>query len=154
MLDSCNLKGKKVLFEIKSNIHDYGIFQPHPEKYANIIFRETQNIDSTTKLIFMSFDPNVLNALHQLDSIRKKILLVYKPIRKIEQVLAPLNFKPDGLACFHLMLNKKNIHRIHKSGMKCLAWTVNSTNKARKLSKWNIDGLITDNPDVLYNASQ
>jgi glycerophosphoryl diester phosphodiesterase len=154
VLDSCNLTGKTVLFEIKSNMHDYGIFQPHPAEYANIIFRETQNIDSTTKLIFMSFDPNILNALELLDNQRKKILLVYKPLRRMKHVLAPLNFKPEGIACYHLVLNKKSVQRVHNEGLKCLAWTVNAEKKVKKITKWNIDGIITDRPDELHRTLQ
>jgi glycerophosphoryl diester phosphodiesterase len=154
VLEKCTLEGKTVLFEIKSNAHDYGIFQPHPEEYANIILRETKSVDSSVALVFMSFDPNILNALHRLDQTRKKMLLVYKPLRKMKHVLAPLNFKPEGVACYHFMLNKKNIQRIHNEGLKCLAWTVNSEEKAKKLTKWNIDGLITDKPDAIYHVTQ
>jgi glycerophosphoryl diester phosphodiesterase len=153
VLEKCHLQGKTVLFEIKSNEKEYGVFQPFPKEYARIILRETEDIDSSVELIFMSFDPAILNALHELNKESRKILLVYRPIGKISNTLAPLQFKPEGIACLYLMLNKKSIQQIQSQKMKCLAWTVNSVKRAKKLKRWNIDGIITDYPDILQQIN-
>jgi len=137
VFEQCSLQGKTVLFEIKSNVHDYGTFQPNPEEYAKIIIQETNELDSAIELVFMSFE-----------------LLVYKPMRRMKHVLAPLNFKPEGIACYHLVLNKKSVQRVHNEGLKCLAWTVNAAKKARKLKKWKIDGIISDEPNTMQLATQ
>jgi glycerophosphoryl diester phosphodiesterase len=42
------------------------------------------------------------------------------------------------------MLDESMIHKVHDAGLLLYCWTVNSLEKARKLSDWGIDGITTD----------
>jgi glycerophosphoryl diester phosphodiesterase len=42
------------------------------------------------------------------------------------------------------MLDESMIRQVHDAGLLLYCWTVNSLEKARKLSDWGIDGITTD----------
>ena len=41
---------------------------------------------------------------------------------------------------------------IHKAGKKCFAWTVNSEETVQNLVDSNVDGILTDDPQMMWNA--
>jgi glycerophosphoryl diester phosphodiesterase len=149
VISTCPLQDRTILFEIKSHPSDYHLFQPDAKSYAAIISREAAWIDSTTRIVFMSFDPNILNELNALLPKHSYLLLLYKPFMRPKKTLTKLSFQPLGFAILHHVIRKSTVKRLHALELKCLAWTVNNTNKAKRLEKWQIDGIITDYPDKI-----
>ena len=44
-------------------------------------------------------------------------------------------------------LTKSAVSRVHAAGYRCLVYTVNSLEQARRIRAWGVDGLFTDYPD-------
>jgi glycerophosphoryl diester phosphodiesterase len=99
-------------------------------------------------VLVSSFFPWILTALRTLDDA------------------LPLGFifdHDEGLAGWHtlpvrVVLPQVNfvthslVEQVHESGRRIMAWTVNSADRMRELAGWGIDGIISDDPALLYQT--
>jgi glycerophosphoryl diester phosphodiesterase len=98
--------------------------------------------------IVSSFLPETLIRLHNIDSSlplgyiceRDYTLAIWRNI-PIQTVLPSCD-----------LIRKELIHEAHRLGCKVATWTVNSENQMLQLSEWGIDGLISDDPALLYRT--
>ena len=143
-----------ILFEIKSSEKNYGSYQPHPKDYAKIIFNEVKNYEHIKNIIFMSFDPNILNELFKIIPNQKFIYLDYNPLNTLEKCLSFLDFKPFALGLYYPIINEETIQNAHKKEIGIYAWTVNEQNIGNNLKKMGLDGLITDYPNLFIKQDE
>lgn len=52
-----------------------------------------------------------------------------------------------AIICHHPLWNQPMVHEVRRSGMRCLAYTVNEDEDVRRLQELGLDGLITDRID-------
>lgn len=138
---------KTILFEIKSEEKDYGIFQPEPSKYAEIIAQEVENYEFKSNIIFMCFDANLLNELHAILPDFRYVYLTYLPMKPIKSFLTDIEFTPYALGMYHVTISKKDVKKANLEGVKIFAWTVNNKKQCEKLINSGVEGIITDYPD-------
>ncbi|MHA2255552.1 MAG: glycerophosphodiester phosphodiesterase, partial [Candidatus Heimdallarchaeaceae archaeon] len=50
------------------------------------------------------------------------------------------------------IVTEKNIRRAHNQNIAVHSWTINDRETMRKLIEWQIDGIVTDNPDLLLDV--
>lgn len=147
-----NLKNVTILFEIKSESADYNIYQPSPEEFAAIIKDEIKDFKYKENVIFMSFDPVLLEELHKTLPDHKYVYLTYKPFTSVNKFLKQLSFVPDALGMYHPTIKKKDVRLLHAKNISVYAWTVNKTSQSEKLVRYGVDGIITDYPDRVINS--
>jgi len=146
-----DFKGITILFEIKSEKRHYGMFQPHPEEYVDIILKEIENFQYKENIIFMSFDANIINEIHKKAPEYKSVYLTYSPFTSIKSSLKDLDFKPYAFGRYNPTISKREIIKAHELGIKTFAWTINSPKDFVKLKNYGIDGIITDYPERFIN---
>jgi glycerophosphoryl diester phosphodiesterase len=110
-----------------------------------------------------SFDVRILAALQQSRTEQKHQLktgLLLEPSSHSND--ATKNQSPAqqaiALGCCRIGLSDKlatesSILAIKNTGLAISIWTVNSTERAKELEKWHIDGLITDHPTRMLQSS-
>ena len=140
-------KNPIILFEIKSSLEDYGKYQPYPDEYCNIIKKEVENYKYLDNIIFMSFDAQIINKLHDIMPSQRLVYLIYKPQLDTKSYLKKLDFKPFALGMYYPLISRKTIKRLHNKKINVFAWTVNDLKKGNELEKIGLDGLITDYPN-------
>lgn len=145
--DSLDLENISILFEVKSEVKDYGVFQPSPSEYAKIIANEVEKFEYKENIIFMCFDKKLLEALHTLLPDFRYIYLTYKPGGSTKSYLKDLSFKPYALGMYYITIRKSDVKYLHEQGVKVFAWTVNKEKQSEKLKRYQVDGIITDYPD-------
>lgn len=141
-----DLSNVTILFEIKSKPKDDLIFHPEPKEYVDIILKEIENFEFKQNIIFMSFDPRILNELYVKDPTFRCVYLTYLPFRSTLKFLRQLNFSPYALGMFYPTINKRKVSKLHEKGIKIFAWTVNDPKQILKLEQNGVDGIITDYP--------
>lgn len=134
-----------LLFEIKSETKEYGISQPHPKEYVEIILDEVKNYPFPEQLIFMCFDANLLNELHKQAPNVKIVYLTYLP-KSAEKQQKDLTFKPYAFGMFYPTAKKRDVNYTKNNNIQLFCWTVNEVKHAEKLGKLGVDALITDYP--------
>ena len=98
--------------------------------------------------IVSSFFPRILLRLHSLDDRlplgficdRRSALARWRDL-PVQVVLPRYN-----------LLLPRIIEEVHQSGRQIMTWTVNTKEQLRSASEWGIDGLISDDPGLLYQT--
>jgi glycerophosphoryl diester phosphodiesterase len=58
-------------------------------------------------------------------------------------------FGADILSPYYREIERRDVEEAHRLGMKIIPWTVNDKMIMNKLIGWGVDGIITDEPDLL-----
>ena len=150
-INSINLKNSVLLLEIKSNPNEYGISQPEPKEYCELILSELKNYPFKSNVRIMSFDNQILEELHKSDSSYPLIYLTYLP-KSTRYFLKKLSFTPYALGMFYPTINRRKVNDLKNAKVKLFAWTVNSKETTEKLRQNGVDGIITDFPKLVLDS--
>jgi len=145
-----DLANVTVLLEIKSSPKEYGKSQPAPEEYVQIILNELETFPYRQNIIFMSFDPAILNEINKQTKEFNMVYLTYLPFRSARKFLKDLDFQPYAFGMFYPTVNRKKVNYLHKHNMKLFSWTMNEEKTAKKLIEMGVDGIITDRPASIH----
>lgn len=146
-----NANGKLILFEIKSDEPEYGISQPYPVAYVDLILKEVAAY-KLKNIVYMSFDKNILEALHKKDPKLRLAYLTYLPSKSAKAFLRELSFTPFALGMYHMTLNKRKLKQLRSKNVQVYAWTVNQSKTAHDMMDFGIDAIITDYPKLIIRA--
>ncbi len=61
-------------------------------------------------------------------------------------------FGADILSPSYREIERRDVEEAHRLGMKVIPWTVNDQRIMKKLIGWGVDGIITDEPDLLLEV--
>jgi glycerophosphoryl diester phosphodiesterase len=135
-----------ILFEIKSEKRYYGKYQPQPDEYVDIILKEVGNYVHRKNIVFMSFDSNIINELHNKAPQYKLVYLTHSPFKSVKISIKDLIIKPYAIGMYNPTISKREIKIAHELGIVVFAWTVNTYKDFERLKRYGIDGIITDYP--------
>lgn len=144
-------KGKAIApprynIEIKSTAEGDGVFHPAPGEFADLVVKEIERTGLIDRTIIQSFDVRPLQHIKKNFPAMQVALLVggdEDPVKK----LALLGFTPATLSPHFSLVNEKLVALCREKGMKLVPWTVNEIADLERMSKFDLDGIITDYPD-------
>ncbi|MNK40560.1 Glycerophosphoryl diester phosphodiesterase [compost metagenome] len=97
--------------------------------------------------IISSFDWNMLEETSNLNS---KIAVGVLTEENLDSALAfAEKIKAKAIHPDFNLLNEENVKEIQEKGFLVLPWTVNSEEDIQKVKSYNVDGIISDNPDKI-----
>ncbi|GAA2811027.1 glycerophosphodiester phosphodiesterase [Nonomuraea dietziae] len=137
-LQAMNESGLGLLLEIKA-----------PRLYPGIESRVAdelrRNVSWPSRLVVQSFDWGSMRRFHRL-----------MPQVQTGLLGTPSTGQLAGLAGFAAQINPPHheltadyVRRVHDHGMKVFTWTVDDADIMRRLISYQVDGIITNRPDVL-----
>lgn len=143
-----NYEDIEIQIELKSFKEWYGIFQPYPEVYAELVidFLKKHNFNKKQYLI-KSFDSKLLNIIHHHFSGCKFGFLIDNN-KSITNNLKRLNFKPDYYNLEQSKMTTEIITELKNNNINSIPWTVNSIKDAQRLEKLGVTAIITDYPNL------
>ena len=146
-LDS--LKAPKVFYNIetKSTPEGDGIYHPAPQKFAELLHQEIQELDISDRVYIQSFDVRTLQEFKKLNAEIPLVLLVYNEY-SLDENIEQLGFVPSVYSPYYERLTDEEISQAHEMGMKVIPWTVNELQEMNKLKKMGVDGIISDYPNL------
>lgn len=134
------------MIELKSKPENYGLYQPHPKEFVDLVMQVVINMGIENRTIIKSFDPNILNMVRESYPEVSTSFLVSK--KGIEKNLSRLSFTPDFYGAHHrLIKNHRFVDSVKNMNMKLIPWTVNRKTRIRKMLHYGVDGIITDYPE-------
>lgn len=132
--------------ELKSVPEEYGIFQPQPDEFAQLVMEVVKKNDLEDRVILKSFDVQLLNTIHRKYPTVRTSLLLYRT--SVEEGLSRLNFKPTIISPYFKQLRtRERVLQLQEQGYKVIPWTVNRRQKIRKMMRLGVDGIISDYPE-------
>lgn len=140
--------------ELRSDPKLYGTFQPQPEALAGFVSDELRRLGIEEITTLQSSDVNVLEALYKSSARKFQIAYLVDSGKSFAKNLEKLSFKPDIYSPLYTMITPKDVKDLHEAGIRVIPWTINSTEAADQMIAMNVDGFITDYPDLFVGWSQ
>jgi len=136
------------LIEIRSSKGGDGIENPSPEEYSDKVFDLVDAYLPLSRVIIQSNDFRILKYWHQKYP-EVKLSARVDDSKSDEAVLQNLGFNPAIYAPYFKLIKKRTIRDLHSKGILVMPWTINHEKDMEKMMKWNVDGIITDYPNIL-----
>ena len=98
--------------------------------------------------VISSFKPDILFRIRLLDSsLALGFICDRREAMSLWRELPVQVFLPQ-----HEFVTQELISEVHASGLQLTSWTVNEAATMRRLADWGIDGIISDDPQLLYQT--
>jgi len=136
-------------YNIETKLDDGGdgILHPHPEEFVRLLMDVIIAKNIEERVIIQSFDPRTLEIVHRdYPSIRTAWLV--ENLKSCKANMQALTFTPTIYSPFYKKVNPKVVKYCHERGIKVIPWTVNSVKQMDKMKAFNVDGIISDYPDL------
>lgn len=145
--------GKKQVFyniETKCSPDGDGVLNPDPETFVKLLMEVIEKKGISSFVVIQSFDKRTLQVLNKKYPQMKTSYLVANK-KSFEENIADLGFKPFILSPIYQMVNADLVKKCHDQQIKVIPWTVNTAKEIAELKALNVDGIISDYPDLLVH---
>jgi glycerophosphoryl diester phosphodiesterase len=136
------------LLEIKSKEKTDGFEQPAPEEYMKILMDVVNAKHLGKRLFIQSFDMRPLQVLHREHPELKLGFLTDNKTATFEENIAKLGFNPALYNPNYKLVTEELVRKCHAAKMLIEPWTVNTLEDMKKMKALNVDGIITDYPNL------
>ncbi|MGM9476018.1 glycerophosphodiester phosphodiesterase family protein [Pedobacter sp. GSP4] len=146
-------KRKQFFYNIETKCSDKGdgITNPEPAVFVELLMEVITKKKITPYVVIQSFDKRTIQLIHQkYPNVKTSFLVANK--KTYEENIADLGFKPFILSPVWQMVNEDLVTKAHADGVKIIPWTANTLADIQKLKALNVDGIISDFPDILVQA--
>jgi glycerophosphoryl diester phosphodiesterase len=116
----------------------------------NAIVAALHESGEAERVVMLSFDPNMLEAVHRLDGTVMTGLLCDQPGGDL--VERALRIGARQLAPRGDLVTPDLVEKAHESDLPVVAWTINEPKRMRRLIAAGVDGIMSDYPDRLVQA--
>jgi glycerophosphoryl diester phosphodiesterase len=138
--------------ETKTNALTDHLYHPPPAEFVDLLMAVVLSKGIQGRVIIQSFDFRTLKYLHQKHPRIKTAMLIEDfDKRTMEEQLTSLGFLPTIYSPEYSLLSENLIKVCHEKGIKIIPWTVNSKEEIERLRALNVDGIITDFPNLFSN---
>jgi glycerophosphoryl diester phosphodiesterase len=134
--------------ETKCTVAGDGEMHPPPHKFAALLIAAIQEGGVSDRTTIQSFDPRTLSAARELAPDLTLSLLVDRGGPPVQDVVAAMGFVPQIVSPDFRLVDADFVRLANEIGMAVLPWTVNDRLDMLRMAQLQVDGIITDYPDV------
>ncbi|MGN8054867.1 glycerophosphodiester phosphodiesterase family protein [Pedobacter sp. 22163] len=137
--------------ETKCDAKGDGITNPEPAVFVELLMDVIKKKKIMPYVVIQSFDKRTIQLIHEkYPDVKTSFLAANK--KSYEENIADLGYKPFILSPVWQMVNEELVKKAHADGVKIIPWTANTLADIQKLKALNVDGIISDYPDILVQA--
>ncbi len=146
-----NLQAPRFNIELKSEEELYGIYQPFPKEFVELVMQVIQRHLTPKEYFLQSFDFNILRNIH--DSFPEvSLATLTETVPSAQANFDSLGFITPIFSPYFVFVDDVMVHYCKMNNVALIPWTVNTVQDFLKLKHAGVDGIITDYPDVLLNS--
>ena len=136
--------------EIKRKPEMDDIFHPGVKEFARLVVEVVQELGIEDRTYIQSFD---IGSLQEVKAIAPQMKLVYliENENSIAINIKNLGFRPDVYSPFHKLILPQMSKYCEQQHIQLIPWTVNTVEDMKSMIAIDVDGIITDYPDVLID---
>ncbi len=144
------LKGKKQLFyniETKCDEAGDNVVNPTPAAFVKLLMDVIEKEKITPYVVIQSFDKRTIQIINEkYPKIKTSFLVSNK--KSYAENIADLGYKPFILSPEWKTVTADLVKSAHADGVKIIPWTANTAKDINHLKSLNVDGVITDYPNL------
>lgn len=144
------LKGKKQLFyniETKCDEAGDNVVNPTPAAFVKLLMDVIEKKKITPYVVIQSFDKRTIQIINEkYPKIKTSFLVSNK--KSYAENIADLGYKPFILSPEWKTVTADLVKSAHADGVKIIPWTANTAKDINHLKSLNVDGVITDYPNL------
>ncbi len=148
-IEKHQLTSVKYNIELKSEVEDYGIFQPEPEEFVHLVAQVLKDHQIENRMILQSFDIQILEEIHQQHPSFTLAYLVEDG--EATANLKKLSFTPSIYSPHFTLVSSQKVKKLQQQKIKVIPWTVNTTKDLQQMMEFGVDGIISDYPELAIN---
>ena len=133
--------------ETKTTPAGDGTDHPAPEEFVRLLLAVVLEKGVQDRVIIQSFDPRPLEIVHRTHPALRTALLV-ENAQGLTENLRRLSFAPTIYSPDYHLVTARLVQRCHQQNIQVIPWTVNTPAAAERLVQQQVDGIITDYPDM------
>jgi glycerophosphoryl diester phosphodiesterase len=133
-LEFINNKVDKILVELKK------------EGYEREVLGQIKKARLRDCIIVVSFNESSLSELRRLDKYIETGLIY---VRHKNPIASAIELNAQYLLPLYKFIHAKDIGEAHQNNLKVVVWTINSKDEAKTYRAKGVDGIASDNPDIL-----
>lgn len=144
-------KGKKMFYNIetKSNEKKDNVAHPEPKEFSDLMLKIILDKGIDKRTVIQSFDKRTIQYINkQYPTVRTSYLIDAKNTKTVKELVEELGFKPFIISPNYKIVTEQFVKDAHAMGIKVLPWTVNTKEEIEKLKALNVDGIISDYPNL------
>lgn len=144
-------KGKKMFYNIetKSNEKKDNVAHPEPKEFSDLMLKIILDKGIDKRTVIQSFDKRTIQYINkQYPTVRTSYLIDAKNTKTVKELIEELGFKPFIISPNYKIVTEQFVKDAHAMGIKVLPWTVNTKEEIEKLKALNVDGIISDYPNL------
>ncbi|GAB3589966.1 PI-PLC domain-containing protein [Hymenobacter daeguensis] len=138
--------------ETKTTPGGDGTNHPAPEEFVRLLLAVVNKKGIQSHVIIQSFDPRTLEIVHRTQPALRTALLV-ENADGLDKNLARLSFAPSIYSPAYQLVTAELVRACHQRNVLVIPWTVNTTAAAEQLIEQQVDGLISDYPDLMLTTA-
>ncbi len=146
----CKETGKELPYmnvEVKYEEDMKGVFHPDIETFNKLVFEVLNREYPQEKWNIQSFDFNVLKQFRE-DYPKVALAALVFESADWEGQFEELGFTPEIYSPYFKLVTHEMVEALHEQGVKVIPWTVNDSTDVERLLKIEVDGIITDYPQL------
>ncbi|WP_316737342.1 glycerophosphodiester phosphodiesterase family protein [Pedobacter aquatilis] len=137
--------------ETKCSAAGDGITNPKPEVFVKLLMEIIEKKGIAPYVVIQSFDKRTIQIIHEkYPNVRTSFLVANK--KTYEENIADLGYKPFILSPVWQMVNEDLVKKAHADNVKVIPWTANTVADMKGLRALDVDGIISDYPDLLIQS--
>lgn len=128
-----------------------GLTNPEPSVFVKLLMEVIEKKKITPYVVIQSFDKRTIQLIHEkYPEVKTSFLIANK--KTFEENIADLGFKPFILSPEWHTVTEDMVKKAHEAGVKVIPWTANTIDDMKKLRALEVDGIISDYPDLLAKS--
>ena len=128
------------------------IFHPKPSEFIDLLWKVIREKNIHQRVTVQSFDKRtLLYCRKQKLPFRLSYLLEESDTKTIRRQIAALGFKPDIVSPEFSRIDRHYVRYCHNKGIKVIPWTVNDPAAISRLIEMDVDGIISDYPNLFLD---
>lgn len=135
--------------ETKTTPATDNLFHPAPGAFVDMLMKVILSKNIQERVTIQSFDTRTLQQVH-LNHPGTRLSLLVEPsvTMSVQKIVSQLGFIPKIISPEYHLVNPGLVEYAHEQNMLLIPWTVNDSTTIQNLKKMNVDGIITDYPDL------
>ena len=134
--------------EIKRNPDHDILLHPEYKEFADLVIDKIKALEILERTTVQCFDVETLNYINDRYPEVKLVYLIMNN-NSLSENLSKLEFIPEIYSPYYKLVSHELVDACHGLGMRIIPWTVNEAEDMLKQIEFNVDGIITDYPDIL-----